>query len=62
MDGYYTREDEEPAVYHVLRYCPAGERIRKSNRARGEVPVVGRRVCHECEGLARKWILNLPRS
>ena len=61
MNGYYTSETENPEVYHILRYCPAGEQIKKPNRVKAKVPVSGRRACDDCQELARKWLFSLPK-
>lgn len=65
MDAYYTtqwnkkRYRGERFVYHIMRYCPSGSRIRGKDRTTEEAPVEGRKPCKECTALAFVW-LNLP--
>jgi hypothetical protein len=60
LNGYYTKEAEDPAVYHVLRYCPTGKTIKRWHRQKGRIPITGRRACEDCERLTREWLLTLP--
>jgi hypothetical protein len=65
VQAYYTtqwfkkRYRGERFVYHLVRYCPSGRRIKRQHRTRAEAPVDGRRPCRECTALAVEW-LALP--
>ncbi|HUA94343.1 MAG TPA: hypothetical protein VMB82_02315 [Acidimicrobiales bacterium] len=62
---YYTdqwfkkRYRGERFVYHVMRYCPSGRRIKGKHRVADSLPVAGRKPCQDCTGLAEEW-LSLP--
>lgn len=65
MRAYYTdrwfkkRYRGERFVYHVMRFCPSGRRIKRQHRLRGEAPIPGRKPCKDCSALAAEW-LALP--
>jgi hypothetical protein len=65
MRVYYTeqwtkkRYRGERFVYHSMRYCAAGKRIKRKHRLCGDLPVEGRKPCKECSALATAW-LALP--
>lgn len=65
MKVYYTdqwfkkRYRGERFVYHVMRFCPTGRRIKGKHRSSAESPVAGRKPCKECTALALAW-LALP--
>jgi hypothetical protein len=65
MKVYYTnmwhkkRYRGERFVYHLMRYCPAGKRIKGKHRTNGELPMAGRKPCKACSALAVAW-LDLP--
>lgn len=46
-------------VYHVMRYCPSGRRIKRKHRSTASLPVAGRKPCQDCGALAEEW-LALP--
>jgi hypothetical protein len=62
---YYTdlwfkkRYRGERFVYHVMRYCPSGRRIKRKHRMGDSLPVPGRKPCKDCSALAEEW-LALP--
>jgi len=62
MQAYFTtqwfkkRYRGERFVYHVMRYCPSGRRIKRAHRTRGEAPIAGRRPCRDCTALAVEWL------
>jgi hypothetical protein len=62
---YYTeqwgkkRYRGERFVYHVMRYCPAGKRIKPQHRSQSNLPIDGRKPCKVCSALAQAW-LSLP--
>jgi hypothetical protein len=62
---YYTtlwhkkRYRGERFVYHVMRYCPSGKRIKSQHRTGGVLPIAGRKPCKDCTALALGW-LALP--
>lgn len=59
MKGYYTINPEEPNVYHVLRYCPAGKRITKDDRRKAQLPITDRQPCEFCFRLAAEWLRDV---
>ncbi len=65
MEVYFTdqwfkkRYRGERFIFHLVRYCPTGRRIKRQHRTRGEAPIVDRRPCRECTALAAQW-LSLP--
>lgn len=65
MEAYYTtqwhkkRYRGERFVYHVMRFCPSGRRIKAKHRSTKEPPIDGRKPCRECTALAFSW-LSLP--
>jgi hypothetical protein len=48
---YWTKNDEDPAVYHDNNDCSEGKKIEPKNREEGSTPPAGRRLCDVCEGL-----------
>lgn len=46
----------ERFVYHVMRDCPTGGRIKGKHRKTAELPVPGRRPCPGCSALALEWL------
>jgi len=65
---YYTdlwakrRYRGERFIYHAMRDCPAGKRIKGKHRTTAPLPLGGRRPCPECTALARDWLeLATPR-
>lgn len=62
---YYTdlwfkkRYRGERFVYHVMRFCPSGRRIKGKHRVADSLPVAGRKPCQDCTALAEEW-LGLP--
>lgn len=46
-------------VYHVMRFCPSGRRIKRKHRVADSLPVAGRKPCQDCTALAEEW-LGLP--
>ena len=65
VKAYYTdlwhkkRYRGERFVYHVMRYCPTGKRIKRPDRSSAELPIAGRKPCKDCTALAMDW-LALP--
>ncbi len=65
MKAYYTdswfkkRYRGERFVYHAMRFCPSGKRIKRKHRASAELPIAGRKPCKDCTVLANEW-LALP--
>jgi hypothetical protein len=48
---YWTKTEEDPAVYHDNEDCSEGKKIEPKNREEGSSPPAGRRLCEVCEGL-----------
>ena len=48
---YWTKTEEEPAVYHDNENCSEGKKIEPQNREDGSSPPAGRRLCEVCSGL-----------
>jgi hypothetical protein len=65
MKAYYTdlwfkkRYRGERFVYHLMRFCPTGKRIKRKHRTSAELPISGRKPCKDCTALANEW-LGLP--
>lgn len=45
---YYTRSEEDPAVYHTNQLCSEGLKIEEKNRVNTDTKPAGRRLCEEC--------------
>lgn len=65
MRVYYTelwgkkRYRGERFVYHSMRFCPVGRRIKGKHRSTADLPLPGRKPCKQCSELAAAW-LELP--
>jgi hypothetical protein len=46
--AYWTKNDEDPAVYHTDEDCSEGKKIEAKNREDGSPPA-GHRKCEICE-------------
>jgi hypothetical protein len=45
---YYTKNEEDPAVYHTDQGCEEGKKIETKNRVDTDVKPAGRRKCEVC--------------
>lgn len=46
----------ERFVYHAMRYCPAGARIKGKHRSTSALPLPSRSPCPRCSELAAEWL------
>lgn len=48
---YWTKNEEDPAVYHDNEECSEGRKIEAKNREESSTPPIGRRLCDVCADL-----------